>query len=151
MIRLPSTVSRRTRTLRRAAASHAATLLALLLAAFNAGFLAATGLLMLLEPSFRLPRAGVACPGSIQRDLVHDVGLIQIVLAVAFALGLARPELRVGLWLAATFCLAAQAGLPWGGPLGTLPAAHGLLLSLWAIGRAPVIAKPRLHGAAGGF
>ncbi len=146
MIRLPPLTPRRARVLRRLAAGRAAIVMALFLAGFNAGFLATSGLLTLLE---LLP--GVAGASPFQRHLLDDIGLIQLLLAAAFVLGLARPDLRVGLWSAATLCLAAQAGLFWSGALGALPAAHGALLSLWAIGRAPVTARPCLHGAAGGF
>lgn len=141
MNRPPSLASRRARALRRLTASHPATALALLLAGFNAGFLATGGLLALLEPVSRLAGAS-----PFQRQLLDDIGLIQILLAAAFLLGLARPEMRVGLWSAATLCLAAQATLLGTGTLSALLVAHGALLSLWAIGRATATVSPLDRG-----
>jgi hypothetical protein len=148
MIRPCPFAPRWARALRRFAAGRAATVLALFLVGFNTGFLATSGLVTLLAPSLL---EGVAGASTFQQQLFGSIGLIQLLLAAAFALALARPDLRVGLWSAATLCLAAQAGLLWSGAIGALLAVHGALLSLWAIGRAPVIAKPSLHGAAGGL
>lgn len=137
----PSLASRRA--LRRLAVSQPATALALLLAGFNAGFLATSGLLALLDPGFRL--TGLS---PFQWKLIGDIGLIQLLPAAAFLLGLARPGMRVGLWSVATLCLAAKATLLRTGGLDAMPVAHGVLLVLWAIGRATAAAPPpHLRGA----
>lgn len=137
--------------LRRPAAGRAVALLGLLWAGFGVGFLAVNGLLTLVEPPSWLQMPGMTGVGPFRRELAWDIGLMQILLAAVFGLGLARPKLRATLWPAATLCLATQAVLLWSGAFGVLPATHGTLLGLWVIGRArrEFIDMPFLRAAVG--
>jgi hypothetical protein len=52
---------------------------------------------------------GVTETGFFNQHFVRDIGIIQLFLGVAFGVGMIRPELRVGLWAAATLWLIAHA------------------------------------------
>lgn len=123
----------------------------LVMVAFNTLFLAANGLFMLVAPQpwYGLV-PGVAATGFFNQHFIRDIGLIQLFLGVAFGVGLAVPERRIGLWLVATSWLAAHAAFHlWEVAVGicapsalvrdfpavSLPAIIGAALTLWAIGR----------------
>jgi hypothetical protein len=89
--------------------------------------------------------------GFFNQHFVRDIGIIQLLLGVAFIAGLLRPERRIGLWAAATLWLSAHAlfhfwevavgicaasALPRDFPAVTLPALIGVALTVWAIRRA---------------
>ena len=130
----------------------------LVMVAFNTLFLAANGLFMLVAPQpwyGFVP--GVTATGFFNQHFIRDIGLIQLFLGVAFGVGLAVPERRIGLWLVATSWLAAHAvfhlwevavgicapsALVRDFPAVSLPAISGAALTLWAIGRR------RAHGTA---
>jgi hypothetical protein len=138
--------------MRRIAASHIVAMLMLAMMGFNGLFLAANGLLMLLDPlAWYNLVPGVATTGFFNPHFIRDIGLIQLLLGLAFAAGTLRPERRVGLWAAATLWLTAHAvfhlwevaagicspaAIPRDFLAVTLPAINGALLTLWAIGRA---------------
>jgi hypothetical protein len=120
--------------------------------AFNGLFLSANGVFMLVAPEawyFAVP--GVTDTGFFNQHFIRDIGLVQLFLGVAFAVGMIRPERRIGLWAAATLWLAAHALFHlWEVAVGicapsailrdfpavSLPAIVGAALTLWAIHRA---------------
>lgn len=123
----------------------------LLMVAFNGLFLSANGLFMLIAPLtwYRLV-PGVTDTGFFNQHFVRDIGIIQLLLGVAFIIGMLRPERRIGLWSAATLWLCAHAlfhfweiaagicapsVIPRDFPAVTLPALIGIALTLWAIRR----------------
>jgi hypothetical protein len=86
--------------------------------------------------------------GPFNQHFVRDIGIINLFLAVAFVVGLIRPELRVVLWAAATLWLSAHAVfhlwevavgicspsvIPRDFPAVHLPAIIGVALTIWAI------------------
>ena len=94
---------------------------------------------------------GVTDTGFFNQHFIRDIGIIQLFLGVAFAVGLFRPDRRIGLWTAATAWLCAHAlfhfwevaaglcapsAIPRDFPAVTLPALLGIALTLWAIRRA---------------
>lgn len=126
-----------------------------LMVAFNGAFLSANGLFMLVAPLewYELV-PGVTDTGFFNQHFIRDIGIIQLFLGVAFGVGALRPERRIGLWAAATAWLIAHAVFHlWEVAVGicspsvilrdfpavTLPAIIGVVLTLWAIGRARAV------------
>jgi hypothetical protein len=123
----------------------------LIMVILNTLFLSANGLFMLVAPQAWYEAVpGVTDTGFYNQHFIRDIGIIQLFLGVAFGVGLARPERRIGLWLAATLWLAAHAlfhlwevavgicapsALLRDFPAVSLPAIVGAILTLWAIGR----------------
>jgi hypothetical protein len=123
----------------------------LIMVAFNGLFLAANGIFMLVAPlTWYELVPGVTDTGFFNQHFVRDIGIIQLLLGVAFIVGLLRPERRIGLWAAATLWLIAHAVfhlwevavgicapsvIPRDFPAVTLPALIGIALTLWAIRR----------------
>ena len=123
----------------------------LVMVAFNTLFLAANGLFMLAAPQPWYEFVpGVTATGFFNQHFIRDIGLIQLFLGVAFGVGLAVPERRIGLWLVASLWLAAHAffhlwevavgicapsALVRDFPAVSLPALIGAALTLWAIQR----------------
>lgn len=117
--------------------------------AFNVVFLSVNGIFMIVAPETwyeLIP--GVTDTGPFNQHFIRDIGIIQLFLGVAFGVGVIRPELRVGLWTAATLWLIAHAVFHlWEVAVGicspsvilrdfpavTLPAIIGVALTLWAI------------------
>ena len=115
----------------------------------NVLFLSVNGLFMLLVPGVwyeGLP--GVTDTGPFNQHFIRDIGIINLFLAVAFGIGMIRPEFRVVLWAAATAWLSAHAVLhlwevavgicspsviPRDFPAVHLPAIIGVALTIWAI------------------
>ena len=123
----------------------------LVMVAFNGLFLSANGLFMLVAPlAWYELVPGVIATGPSNQHFIRDIGIIQLFLGLAFAVGLLRPERRIGLWAAATLWLAAHAlfhlwevavgicspsVIPRAFPAVTLPALIGVALTVWAIHR----------------
>ena len=123
----------------------------LIMVTFNGLFLSANGLFMLMAPEVWYEFVpGVTDTGFFNQHFIRDIGLIQLFLGVAFVVGLARPERRIGLWLVATLWLGAHAVFHlWEVAVGicspsvllrdfpavSLPAIVGAILTLWAIRR----------------
>jgi hypothetical protein len=119
----------------------------------NVLYLSVNGLFMLIVPAVwyeGLP--GVTDTGPFNQHFIRDIGIINLFLAVAFAIGLVRPEFRVVLWAAATLWLSAHAvfhlwevavgicspsGIPRDFPAVHLPAIIGVALTVWAIRNSP--------------
>jgi hypothetical protein len=115
----------------------------------NALYLSANGLFMLLAPwTWYEGLPGVTDTGPFNQHFIRDIGIINLFLAVAFVVGLIRPELRVVLWAAATLWLSAHAVfhlwevavgicspsvIPRDFPAVHLPAIIGVALTIWAI------------------
>jgi hypothetical protein len=115
----------------------------------NVLYLSVNGLFMLVVPGTwyeGLP--GVTDTGPFNQHFIRDIGIINLFLAVAFVVGLMRPELRVVLWAAATLWLSAHAFfhlwevavgicspsvIPRDFPAIHLPAIIGVALTIWAI------------------
>jgi len=116
--------------------------------AVNAVFLSGNGLFMLAAPmtwySF-VP--GVTDTGFFNQHFIRDIGLIQLFLGIAFAIGVIQPARRVELWAGATVWLTAHAFfhlweiavgicspsvIPRDFPAVTLPALIGLTVTAWA-------------------
>jgi hypothetical protein len=127
-----------------------ATLMAVIaMVAFNSLFLSLNGLFMLVAPLTWYDLVpGVTDTGFFNQHFIRDIGIIQLFLGVAFAIGMVRPERRIGLWAAATLWLAAHAvfhvwevavgicapsALVRDFPAVSLPAILGAVLTLWAI------------------
>ncbi len=126
-----------------------ATLMAVIaMVAFNSLFLSLNGLFMLVAPLTWYDLVpGVTDTGFFNQHFIRDIGIIQLFLGVAFAIGMVRPERRIGLWAAATLWLAAHAVFHvWRLPSAfarrrrwcaisavSLPAILGAVLTLWAI------------------
>lgn len=123
-----------------------------LMVAFNGVFLSVNGLFMLVAPLQWYDFVpGVTDTGFFNQHFIRDIGIVQLFLGVAFGIGAVRPERRIGLWAAATAWLIAHAAFHlWEVAVGicspsvilrdfpavTLPAIIGVVLTLWAIGRA---------------
>jgi hypothetical protein len=117
--------------------------------AFNGIFLSVNGLIMLIVPLAWYDFVpGVTDTGFFNQHFVRDIGIVQLFLGVAFALGMFRPNRRIGLWAGATLWLAAHAlfhfwevavgicapsAIPRDFAAVTMPAIFGALLTLWAI------------------
>lgn len=115
----------------------------------NGVFLSANGIFMLIAPlAWYEMVPGVTDTGFFNQHFVRDIGMIQLFLGVAFALGLLLPERRIGLWTVATswlcahalfhFCevavgICAPSVIPRDFPAVTLPALLGLGLTAWAV------------------
>lgn len=116
--------------------------------AFNSLFLLGNGLFMLVNPmKWYLVVPGVTSTGMYNQHFIRDIGLIQMFLGVAFAIGMIRPALRVGLWAGATSWLIAHAlfhlwevavgicgpaAIARDFPAVSLPALIGIALTVWA-------------------
>ncbi len=123
----------------------------LVMVAFNAIFLSLNGIFMLVAPLTWYDLVpGVTDTGFYNQHFIRDIGIVQLFLGVAFAIGFVRPERRIGLWAAATAWLIAHAlfhfwevavgicapsAIPRDFPAVTLPALIGIALVLWAIRR----------------
>ena len=123
----------------------------LVMVSCNTLFLTANGLFMLVTPQVWYEAVpGVTQTGLFNQHFIRDIGIIQLFLGVAFGVGLAVPDRRVGLWLVATLWLAAHAffhlwevavgicapsALLRDFPAVSLPAISGAILTFWAIGR----------------
>ena len=117
--------------------------------AFNGIFLSVNGLFMLVAPLEWYDLVpGVSDTGFFNQHFIRDIGIIQLFLGVAFVIGMARPERRIGLWAAATLWLIAHAVfhlwevavgicspsvIPRDFPAVSLPAIIGAMLTLWAV------------------
>ena len=120
----------------------------LALIVFNGLFLLGNGLFMLIAPAqwyYVVP--GVKETGSFNQQFIRDIGIIQIFLGAAFAIGMVRPSLRMHLWAFATLWLIAHAIFHfWEVAVGTyapsaiirdfpavtLPALIGVVVTAWA-------------------
>lgn len=107
------------------------------------------GIFMLYDPAswyFAVP--GVTTTGPFNQHFLRDIGLIFLFVGSAFLIGAAKPVLRIVLWGAPTLWLSGHAlfhfwevavgicgpsALARDFPAVTLPAALGLLITLWAI------------------
>lgn len=123
----------------------------LMMVAFNGLFLSGNGIFMLVAPMAWYELVpGVTDTGFFNQHFIRDIGMIQLFLGLAFAIGMLRPERRIGLWAAATLWLVAHAlfhlwevavgicspsVIPRDFPAVTLPALIGVVLTLWAIRR----------------
>jgi hypothetical protein len=119
--------------------------------AFNGVFLSANGLFMLINPlAWYELVPGVTDTGFFNQHFIRDIGMIQLFLGIAFAIGMVVPERRIALWAAATAWLSAHALFHfWEVAVGicapsviprdflavTMPAIFGIVLTLWAIRR----------------
>jgi uncharacterized protein YjeT (DUF2065 family) len=131
--------------------NRALSIVVFIMVAFNGLFLSANGLFMLVAPAVWYELVpGVTDTGFFNQHFIRDIGIIQLFLGIAFGIGMIRPELRIGLWAAATLWLSAHALFHfWEVAVGicapsvilrdfpavTLPAIIGAVLTLWAIGR----------------
>lgn len=122
--------------------------------AFNGLFLSVNGVFMLVAPLTWYDMVpGVTDTGFFNQHFIRDIGIIQLFLGVAFAVGMMRPERRIGLWTVATLWLAAHALFHvWEVAVGicgpsalvrdfaavSLPAILGAVLTLWAINQSRV-------------
>lgn len=120
----------------------------LALIAFNGLFLLGNGLFMLIAPAqWYSVVPGVKETGSFNQHFIRDIGIIQIFLGAAFAIGMVRPSLRMHLWAVATLWLIAHAIFDfWEVAVGicapsaivrdfpavTLPALIGVVATAWA-------------------
>jgi hypothetical protein len=79
------------------------------LAVLNGAFLFGNGLFMLVVPlAWYHFVPGVTCTGSFNQHFIRDIGLIQMFLGAAFAVGIIRAASRFDLWAAATSWLIAH-------------------------------------------
>jgi uncharacterized membrane protein len=82
----------------------------LVMVAVNTLFLSANGLFMLVAPHAWYEFVpGVTGTGFFNQHFIRDIGMIQLFLGIAFAVGLVVPERRIALWLVASLWLAAHA------------------------------------------
>ena len=119
--------------------------------AFNVILLSLNGLFMIVAPlTWYEFVPGVTDTGFFNQHFIRDIGIIQLFLGIAFGVGMAKPNLRIALWAAATLWLIAHAlfhfweiavgicspsVIPRDFPGVHLPAIVGALLTLWAIHR----------------
>ncbi|HEY9601897.1 MAG TPA: hypothetical protein V6C85_09825 [Allocoleopsis sp.] len=102
---------------------------------------------------------GVTDTGSFNQHFIRDIGMIQMFLGAAFAIGTIQPARRFDLWAAATSWLIAHASFHlWEVAVGisapstilrdfpavTLPALIGVVLTAWAWYTSPRSASPNL-------
>jgi hypothetical protein len=115
--------------------------------------MAANGIAMLGDPQAWYARVpGVITTGAFNQHFIRDIGLIYLLIGLAFAAGSFRPAGRLTLWLAATLWLAGHALFHlWEVAVGicgtdaiprdflgvTVPALIGLGLTMFAWRRAP--------------
>jgi hypothetical protein len=111
--------------------------------------LLANGVYMLVSPeAWYVAVPGVTTTGPFNQHFLRDIGLIFLFLGGAFLVGVARPDLRVVFWTAATLWLSghalfhfwevavgicSSAAIPRDFPAVTLPAIIGIVLTLWAV------------------
>jgi len=113
----------------------------------------ANGLIMLAVPAdwyFAVP--GVTTTGPFNQHFIRDIGLIFVLIGVAYIWGAARPMMRVPLWGAASFWLAGHAlfhlwevavgicgtsAIAQDFPAVTLPAIIGVGFTVWAMRARP--------------
>lgn len=133
---------------------------------FNAVFLTGNGLFMLLAPEqwyYLIP--GVKETGSFNQHFIRDIGIIQMFLGAAFAIGAVRLPLRMPLWTVATLWLIAHAffhfwevavgicapsALARDFPAVTMPALFGIVAIAWArSARTDLTSDPSLRYAKG--
>jgi hypothetical protein len=118
----------------------------------------ANSLYMLISPHgwyWGIP--GVPMSGPYNQHFIRDIGLVFLLVGLAFLIGMAAPLSRVLLWSAATAWLVVHASLHlWQVVVGisppstigqdfaavTLPALLGLLISFWAVRERPHRAVP---------
>lgn len=131
-----------------------------ILIAFNVLFLFGNGLFMLVAPLVWYDIVpGVTHTGSFNQHFIRDIGMIQMFLGAAFAIGMIQPAHRFDLWAAATSWLIAHASFHlWEVAVGisapstisqdfpavTLPALIGVALTTWAWRTSPHLASPGL-------
>jgi len=131
-----------------------------ILIAFNGLFLFGNGLVMLIAPpTWYNVVPGVTHTGSFNQHFIRDIGIIQMFLGAAFAIGLFQPTRRFDLWAAATSWLLAHASFHlWEVAVGisppstilrdfpavTLPALIGIVLTTWAWRTSPCLASTSL-------
>lgn len=124
-------------------------ILVFIMASSNFLFLSSNGILMLAAPELWYHVVpGVTDTGFFNQHFIRDIGIIQLFLGAAFAIGMVQPERCIGLWATATLWLSAHAALhlwevavgicsasviPRDFPAVTLPAIVGALLTFWAI------------------
>jgi hypothetical protein len=131
----------------------------------NSLFLIINGLFMLADPKrWFLVIPGVKLTGGFNQHFIRDIGLIQLLLGVAFVVGMWRPAVRLELWAAATIWLVAhslfhfwEVAVGICGPYSilqdfpgvTLPALIGIGATVWACRplRGSVIASSPLSTA----
>jgi hypothetical protein len=124
---------------------------------FNTVLLDGNGVFMLIAPErwyYLVP--GVKETGSFNQHFIRDIGIIQIFLGAAFAIGWFRASLRMHLWAVATLWLIAHAlfhfwevavgicapsALLRDFPAVTLPALIGIALTAWAWRNRPLSAS----------
>lgn len=118
---------------------------------FNGAFLTLNGIFMLIDPQAWYDLVpGVTDTGFFNQHFIRDIGMIQLFLGIAFAVGFFVPQRRVGLWAVATIWLSAHAlfhfwevavgicspsVIPRDFPAVTMPALFGVLLTSWAMRR----------------
>lgn len=116
--------------------------------AFNSLLLFGNGLFMLVDPmKWYLVVPGVTSTGMYNQHFIRDIGLIQMFLGAAFAIGMMRPAVRIAMWAAATAWLIAHglfhlwevavgicgpAAIARDFPAVSLPALIGIVLTAWA-------------------
>ncbi len=109
----------------------------------------ANGLIMLAVPGdWYVAVPGVTTTGPFNQHFIRDIGLIFVLIGVAYIWGAARPAMRVALWGAATFWLAGHAlfhlwevavgicgtsAIARDFPAVTLPAMIGAGFTVWAL------------------
>jgi hypothetical protein len=136
--------------------------LSLAIAALLGAAAIANGLTMLVSPhGWYLGVPGVPMSGPFNQHFVRDIGVVFVLVGLAFVGGMAAPLHRALLWSAATAWLVCHASLHlWQVAAGisdhaalgrdfpavTLPALLGLLISSWAF-RAPSYPAGRLATA----
>ena len=97
-----------------------------IMVAFNGIFLSVNGLFMLVAPLVWYDFVpGVTDTGFFNQHFIRDIGIIQLLLGVAFGIGMIRPERRIGLWAAATLWLIGSSRMPFS-TCGKLPSASAL-------------------------
>jgi hypothetical protein len=117
----------------------------------------ANGTFMLVSPAdWYFAVSGVTSTGSFNQHFLRDIGLVFLLVGLAFLIGVRRHQARVALWGAASLWLAAHALFHfWEVAVGicgpsalvrdfaavTLPAMLGLVLAVWAARRDRVIAR----------
>ena len=124
------------------------TLVANGIAALLGAAMTANGLAMLGDPQGWYARVpGVIATGAYNQHFIRDIGLIYLLIGLAFAAGAFRPAQRLTLWLTPTLWLAGHAifhlwevavgicgpdAIPRDFPGVTVPALIGLCLTLFA-------------------
>lgn len=107
------------------------------------------GLFMLWSPAdWYLAVPGVTTTGPFNQHFIRDIGLIFLLVGIAYLMGAARPQYRVALWVTPTLWLWGHAlfhvwevvvgicgpsALARDFPAVTLPALLGSVITLWAM------------------